>query len=296
VEISLSPIQTGEGLLVAAAIRDVSERKRYEAQLEQLNQPLQATNEELAANVEELAAAGEKIQEYSEEVQQKNEQLQLTNADLEAFSYSISHDLKAPLRSVLSFAGILQDEYGPQLDREAHRLLGIVLRNARFMNELIEALLQFSRLGRTAVRKEDVDMDRLVQGLVAELLADRDTKPAVTVAPLGLARADHQLIRQVWQNLLGNAISSQPPNRNRASKSGNAQLATKRYITYATTGSGSTPPTPASCSGCSNACIRRKASPARALVWPSVTASLPATAAASGPRPGRAKAPRFTLR
>jgi PAS domain S-box-containing protein len=112
VEISLSPIQTGEGLLVAAAIRDVSERKRYEAQLERLNQQLQATNEELAANVEELAAAGEKIQEYSEEVQQKNEQLQLTNADLEAFSYSISHDLKAPLRSVLSFAGILQDEYG----------------------------------------------------------------------------------------------------------------------------------------------------------------------------------------
>ncbi|MBD0259024.1 MAG: PAS domain S-box protein [Cytophagales bacterium] len=206
VEISLSPIQTGEGLLVAAAIRDVSERKRYEAQLERLNQALQATNEELAANVEELAAAGEKIQEYSDEVEQKNLQLQRTNADLEAFSYSISHDLKSPLRSVLSFAGILQDEYAASLDPEAKRLIGIVVRNARFMNELIEALLQFARLGRTAVRKEAVDMDKMVQGLVAELLADRPAKPVVTLNPLGVARADHQLIRQVWQNLLSNAL------------------------------------------------------------------------------------------
>jgi PAS domain S-box-containing protein len=206
VEISLSPIQTGQGLLVAAAIRDVSERKRYEAQLERLNQALQATNEELAANVEELAAAGEKIQEYSEEVEQKNAQLQRTNADLEAFSYSISHDLKSPLRSVLSFAGILQDEYATSLDPEANRLIGIVVRNARFMNELIEALLQFARLGRTAVRKEAVDMDKMVHGLVAELLADRPTLPVVTLNPVGVASADRQLIRQVWQNLLSNAL------------------------------------------------------------------------------------------
>ncbi len=206
VEISLSPIQTGEGLLVAAAIRDVSERKRYEARLEQLNQQLQATNEELAANVEELAAAGEKIQEYSEELELKNGQLQRSNGDLEAFSYSISHDLKSPLRSVLSFAGILQDEYADQLDGEAKRLIGIVVRNARFMNELIEALLQFARLGRTAVRKESVNMDKMVHGLVDELLADREARPVVTVGPLGVARADHQLIRQVWQNLLSNAL------------------------------------------------------------------------------------------
>jgi light-regulated signal transduction histidine kinase (bacteriophytochrome) len=206
VEISLSPIQTGEGLLVAAAIRDVSERKRYEAQLEGLNQQLQAANEELAANVEELAAAGEKIQEYSGELEQKNEQLQLTNADLEAFSYSISHDLKAPLRSVLSFAAILQDEYGAAFDPEARRLMDIVLKNARFMNELIEALLLFARLGRTAVRYEPVDLDKLVQGLLSELLADRPVKPAVTVAPLGVARADRRLIGQVWQNLLSNAL------------------------------------------------------------------------------------------
>ncbi len=206
VEISLSPIQTREGLLVAAAIRDVSERKRYEAQLEQLNQALQATNEELAANVEELAAAGEKIQEYSDEVEQKNLQLQRTNADLEAFSYSISHDLKSPLRSVLSFAAILQDEYGVSLDPEANRLIGIVVRNARFMNELIEALLQFARLGRTAVRKEAVDLDKMVHGLVTELLADRPTQPAVIINPLGVASTDRQLIRQVWQNLLSNAL------------------------------------------------------------------------------------------
>ncbi|CAA9285319.1 MAG: hypothetical protein AVDCRST_MAG56-4077 [uncultured Cytophagales bacterium] len=264
VEISLSPIQTGEGLLVAAAIRDVSERKRYEARLEQLNQQLQVTNAELAANVEELAAAGEKIQEYSEQLESKNGQLQRSNGDLEAFSYSISHDLKSPLRSVLSFAGILQDEYADQLDDEARRLIGIVVRNARFMNELIEALLQFARLGRTAVRKESVNMDKMVHGLVAELLADRDTKPVVTVGPLGVARADHQLIRQVWQNLLSNALkfsAAKPDPR------------IERYITYATTASGSTRPTPANCSACSNGCIPQSSFRARASAWPFAGAS-----------------------
>lgn len=220
VEISLSPIRTGEGLLVAAAIRDVSERKRYEMRLETLNQELlaaneelNATNEELAANVEELAAAGEKIQEYSVALEQNNQQLELTvgqlqqaNGDLESFSYSISHDLKSPLRSVISFGGILKDEYGDRLDGEGNRLLGIVIRNARFMNELIEALLQFARLGKTAVRKEDVNMDKMVRTLAGEMLDGQHPAPALSLAPLGVARADYQLIRQVWQNLLSNAI------------------------------------------------------------------------------------------
>jgi len=213
VEISLSPIQTGEGVLVAAAIRDVSERKRYETRLAQLNQDLQVTNEELNAaneelnaNVEELAAAGEKIQEYSGALEEKNGQLEQTNADLEAFSYSVSHDLKSPLRSVLSFTDIFEEEYGASLDAEGRRLLRIVMDNARLMNELIEALLDFSRLGRTAVRKEAVNMHRLVNNLLVDLLADREPKPVVTVQPLGVAWADYQLIRQVWQNLLSNAI------------------------------------------------------------------------------------------
>lgn len=195
----------GKPVLQAGAVRlkgtvmDVTERQRNEQQLQALNQSLQATNQELSMALEELSAASRQIQQYSTELEQKNQ-------DLEAFSYSVSHDLKTPLRSVLSFGGILEEEYALTLDEEGRRLLSIILSSARSMHELIEALLQFSRLGRTAVRKELVDIDRLVRTLATEMTANQAGQLHVVISPLGSAWADRQLIRQVWFNLLNNAV------------------------------------------------------------------------------------------
>jgi PAS domain S-box-containing protein len=203
------PVREGDALHFQGTVMDVTDREQAAQQLQQLNQHLQASNDELAAAVEELSAASRKIQQYSAVLEQQNQ-------DLEAFSYSVSHDLKTPLRSVLSFCGILEDEYGQVLDDEGRRLLDIVLNSAQSMHELIEALLQFARLGRTAVRPEQVDMDQLVHSLLAELGTGSDPLPTLDLAPLGTAWADRQLIRQVWFNLLSNAVkfsASQPQPR-----------------------------------------------------------------------------------
>jgi PAS domain S-box-containing protein len=193
------PVREGDVRHFQGTVMDVTERELADQQLTQLNQHLQATNDELSAALEELSAASHRIQQYSAALEQQNE-------DLEAFSYSVSHDLKTPLRSVLSFGSILEDEYSPVLDAEGRRLLDIVLANARAMHELIEALLQFARLGRTAVRPEPVDLDALVRELLAEFASGPDPLPVLELAPLGTALADRRLIRQVWFNLLGNAI------------------------------------------------------------------------------------------
>ncbi|HEX8428797.1 sensor histidine kinase [Hymenobacter sp.] len=194
------PTLVGSVMHLQGTVMDVTERQRNEQQLQALNQSLQTTNNELSAALEDLSAASRQIQQYSTELEQKNQ-------DLEAFSYSVSHDLKTPLRSVLSFGGILEEEYALTLDEEGRRLLTIILSSARSMHELIEALLQFSRLGRTAVRKEIVDLDRLVRTMATEMTAaDRPGQVQLAIAPLGTAWVDRQLIRQVWFNLLSNAI------------------------------------------------------------------------------------------
>ena len=193
------PTRVGSALHLQGTVMDVTQRQHYEQQLQALNQSLQATNDELSAALEELSVASRRIQQYSTELEQKNQ-------DLEAFSYSVSHDLKTPLRSVLSFGGILEEEYAIVLDEEGRRLLGIILTSARSMHELIDALLQFSRLGRTAVHKEAVDLDKLVRGVVIEMEANGLAVGPVTIGALGTARADRRLIRQVWYNLLSNAV------------------------------------------------------------------------------------------
>jgi signal transduction histidine kinase len=203
------PVQRDGTMHLQGTVMDVTERTHYEQQLQQLNRNLQITNDELSTALEELSVASRQIRQYSTELEQKNQ-------DLEAFSYSVSHDLKTPLRSVLSFGGILEEEYAVILDDEGRRLLNIVLTSAHTMHELIEALLQFSRLGRTAVHKEAVDMDQLVRALAAEAMRNQAGRLHLDIGSLEVTWADRSLIRQVWFNLLSNAIkfsASQPEPR-----------------------------------------------------------------------------------
>jgi signal transduction histidine kinase len=133
--------------------------------------------------------------------------LEDANKELEAFAYSISHDLRAPLRAIDGFIAILRDDYGSKLDAEGLRLFGVVSDNARRMGELIDDILALSRAGRLELIHATVDMNALVDA-VWESLAEQRGKPTITFsrADLPPIRGDARALRQVWQNLLDNAI------------------------------------------------------------------------------------------
>lgn len=140
-------------------------------------------------------------------VAERTEQLEATNKELESFSYSVSHDLRSPLRAVEGFSLILEEDYGSKLDTEGQRLLGVVKDNAKRMSMLIDDLLSFSRLGRQAIKPVEINMDELVKEVSEEVLSHTETKhPKLVTHPLPNARADRALLRQVWLNLLSNAV------------------------------------------------------------------------------------------
>ena len=134
------------------------------------------------------------------------EALQRTNAELESFSYSVSHDLRAPLRAIHGFARILLEDHQAQLDPEARRLLGVIDQNTRRMGDLIDDLLAFSRLGRQELTTARVDMRELARGVADEMRSvEPERKLEIQIDPLPIAQGDRALLRQVFSNLLQNA-------------------------------------------------------------------------------------------
>jgi signal transduction histidine kinase len=137
-------------------------------------------------------------------VRQRTEALVAANRELESFSYSVSHDLRAPLRAIDGYARMLEEDYAPRLDDEARRLLSVVRASASRMGRLIDDLLAFSRLGRQQPACQALDMAGLVREVVDEA---RNGSPArVEVGELPHATADRTLMRQVWVNLVDNAL------------------------------------------------------------------------------------------
>jgi len=138
---------------------------------------------------------------------QRTAQLEAANKELEAFAYSISHDLRAPLRSIDGFSRILQDEYAPHLEAEAQRYLNIVRDNAQQMGHLIDDLLSFSRLSRKPLDKQRVDVNQLVRQALDEVRrAQPDRSVELISGDLPPCEADPALLKQVWVNLLSNAF------------------------------------------------------------------------------------------
>lgn len=142
-------------------------------------------------------------QELEDEVKKRTE-------ELEAFSYSVSHDLRAPLRAMDGFVNVLTEEYGGSFDDEGKRVIGIIQSNAKQMGRLIDDLLSFSRLGRQEVKKARVAMTPLVRSVLNDLLQHPASKSNavadIRIGDLPDAFADQELIRLVWVNLLSNAI------------------------------------------------------------------------------------------
>jgi len=135
-----------------------------------------------------------------------NDALEAANQELESFSYSVSHDLRAPLRGVDSFSRIVLEDYGPKLDAEGRRLLNVVRGEAQRMGQLIDDLLDFSRLGRQELRATGFDMTTLAQSVFASLdAAVRERVKHFELKPLPAAHSDRAMMQQVLFNLIANA-------------------------------------------------------------------------------------------
>jgi signal transduction histidine kinase len=151
-----------------------------------------------------LARLRDHAAELEATVRKRTEALEAANKELESFSYSVSHDLRAPLRAVDGYARMLEEDYAVRLDDEGRRLLAVVRQSSVRMGRLIDDLLAFSRLGRQQPAKQLVDMTELARDVVTELR--NGAAASVELGALPSARADRALIRQVWINLVGNAL------------------------------------------------------------------------------------------
>lgn len=146
------------------------------------------------------------LKKIEEERKEHAEELEAVNKELESFSYSVSHDLRAPLRAIDGYALMLEEDYETAIDLEGKRLLGTIRYNASYMGNLIDDLLNFSQLGRKELVKARVDMTDLVNGTVIEISKNKKHSATITVHPLHSVMADKSLIACVWVNLLSNAI------------------------------------------------------------------------------------------
>ena len=186
VSLTTSPIKDMAGNIIGASTiaRDVTERKRAEEEIKKLDQ-------ELKYQIMQLEAA---------------------NKELEAFSYSVSHDLRAPLRAIDGFSRVMLEDYIGKLDDEGKRYLNIIRSNTQKMGQLIDDLLVFSRLGRQEIRISGIDMGKLAKAVSEELkLAVPGRKLKFAINTLIPAQGDQAMIRQVFVNLLSNAVKFTKP-------------------------------------------------------------------------------------
>lgn len=194
------------------------------------------SRDELGQLARMFNAMTEKVQQsqktLEEKVQRRTAQLEATNQELEAFSYSVSHDLRAPLRAVSGYAMILKEDYTEKLDEEGNRILHMIVNNARMMGLLIDDLITFSKIGRKETQYRPVDMKLLIDSCIQELQPLRGGQSLnIKVGSIAPCFGDGNLLKQVWMNLISNAIKYSSKEKNPVIEIG-SRMETDRLIYF----------------------------------------------------------------
>lgn len=161
---------------------------------------------ELYNKTREVRIQSEHLKKVNEQMAQHAEELIRINQELESFSYSVSHDLRAPLRAISGFARLLKEGYNDKLDDEGKRILGIIANNGMKMGKLIDDLLAFSRLGRKELEKKNVDMNVLLNNVLVDIEKTMKHNAEIVIDDLPPAMTEETLMHQVFCNLIINAI------------------------------------------------------------------------------------------
>jgi len=183
VEVAAAPLTYAGKSAAQVIVHDITERKRSEEEIKRLNVDLE------------------------KRVTERTTELEAANKELEAFSYSVSHDLRAPLRHIEGFVEILMASKSQETDEESRRHLDTISQSARQMGRLIDDLLAFSRTARAELKKRRIELADLVQATIGDLLHDTQQRDVEwIIQDLPAVEADPALLRQVLSNLIGNAL------------------------------------------------------------------------------------------
>jgi PAS domain S-box-containing protein len=222
VEVSLSPLKLEDGeFMVMSAIRDISRQKEIENEIKKINENLELLVKERTKDLEEALQKEketrientklyQELQEINQELEQRvirrTLELEAINKELEAFSYSVSHDLRAPLRSIDGFSNKILKDYSALFDKQARDYFDRIMNASRKMGFLIDDLLKLARLSRVEMKLEHTNMSEMAEAILLEL---KETNPErqseFIVEPGMLEFADRNLLQVALENLLGNA-------------------------------------------------------------------------------------------